>query len=211
VTLAPELAVFGRGFAVAAGLVVAIGAQNAFVLRQGLRREHVFAVALACSLFDLGLEAAGIGGLGALVREGRGLRLALGLGGTAFLAVYGALAWKRAWHESGMPAAQSGPPISLGRALAQCVAFTFLNPHVYLDTVVLIGSVGAQQPAGMAGHFLAGAAIASACWFFSLAYGARALAPVLARPGAWRVLDFIIGATMFALAALIGHDTLSGI
>jgi L-lysine exporter family protein LysE/ArgO len=201
-----NVSVFGTGFVLASTLLVAIGAQNAFVLRQGLRREHVFAIALACSLFDLVLEAAGIGGLGIAVKSNPSLGIWFGGGGALFLFSYGVYAWRRALKPGAMHSQNGGAALSLRSALVQCAAFTFLNPHVYLDTVVLIGSVGAGQAPGTAPSFLFGAASASALWFFGLAYGARLLAPVFERPAAWRALDAIVGLTMFVLAFLLGLD-----
>jgi L-lysine exporter family protein LysE/ArgO len=192
--------VLGAGFALAASLLVAIGAQNAFVLRQGLRREHVLTVVCACTLYDWLLIGGGVGGLGALVRRHPGAGAGLGLGGAAFLFAYGVLAWRRAWRPSTLQAPENGAALSWRAALLQCTAFTFLNPHVYLDTVVLLGSVGAQQAPGTLGSFFLGAASASAAWFAALGYGARLLAPVFSRPIAWRALDGLVGATMFVLA-----------
>jgi L-lysine exporter family protein LysE/ArgO len=198
--------VFGTGFVLACTLLVAIGAQNAFVLRQGLRREHVFSIALACSLFDLVLEAAGIGGLGVAVKNNPDLGIWFGAGGAVFLFSYGVYAWRRALKPGALHSQNDGAALDLRKALVQAAAFTFLNPHVYLDTVVLIGSVGAGQPAGTGPSFLFGAASASAIWFFGLAYGARLLAPIFERPAAWRVLDAVVGLTMFVLAFALGLD-----
>jgi L-lysine exporter family protein LysE/ArgO len=199
---------FGAGVALAFSLLVGIGPQNAFVLRQGLRREHVLAVVSACSLFDFLLEAAGVGGLGAAVRARPWLGVWFGAGGAVFLAAYGVFAWRRALRGESLPSQQGGASLSRNGALAQCVAFTFLNPNVYLDTVVLIGSVGAQQPRDAVLSYFIGAAGASTVWFFGLGFGARLLAPVFARARAWLVLDAIIGATMFTLAWVIGSQTL---
>jgi L-lysine exporter family protein LysE/ArgO len=193
-------AALGTGFVLAATLLVAIGAQNAFVLRQGLRREHVLLVVCACVLFDWLLIAAGMGGLGMVVRANPAVSFWFAMAGSVFLFGYGIIAWRRALASETLRADNAGPPLCARDALLQCSAFTFLNPHVYLDTVVLIGSVGAQQPAGSAGAFFTGAAGASTFWFFSLGYGARLLAPLFARAYAWRVLDAIVGLTMFVLA-----------
>ncbi len=203
-------AALGTGFALAASLLVAIGAQNAFVLRQGLRREHVLLVASACSVYDWLLMAAGIAGLGALVRGSPLVALVLGIGGALFLSGYGALAWRRALSSETLQAGAAGPPLRWRDALLQCSAFTFLNPHVYLDTVVLIGSVGAQQPRGSVLAFFLGSAAASTVWFFGLGYGARLLAPLFSRPYAWRILDGLVGMTMFVLAWTLGAGALRG-
>jgi L-lysine exporter family protein LysE/ArgO len=188
------------GFLLGAGLIVAIGAQNAFVLRQGLKREHVLAVALACALSDALLIAAGVGGLGAAVASAPNFLRAVALGGALFLFAYGALAFRRAWRPAALrPDGQDAS--SLKAALAACLAFTFLNPHVYLDTVVLVGSLSAVHEGGARLAFGFGAASASVAWFFSLGYGARRLAPLFERPTAWRVLDVGIGVVMWGLAA----------
>ncbi len=198
------LAAAVEGFLLGASLIIAIGAQNAFVLRQGLQRRHVFAVAAACTVSDALLIAAGVAGLGALVQQNPALLSAVTFVGAAFLVVYGALAARRALRpETLRPAEEAGR--SLAATLATCMALTFLNPHVYLDTVVLIGGLSARHapPASIA--FGAGAALSSAVWFFGLAYGARLLAPLFARPLAWRVLDAVIALVMWGIAArLIG-------
>ncbi len=199
-------AALGTGFLLTASLVVAIGAQNAFVLRQGLRREHVLLMVCICSIFDWLLIAAGIGGLGMLVRGRPALSLWLGIAGALFLFGYGVYAWRRALGGESLRTENAGPPLRRRDILLQCSAFTFLNPHVYLDAVVLIGSVGARQPAGALGSFFVGAAAASTVWFFALGFGARLLVPLFARPRAWQVLDAIVGLTMFALAFSLGAD-----
>jgi L-lysine exporter family protein LysE/ArgO len=198
----PSLAALGSGFALSLGLIVAIGAQNAFVLRQGLRREHVGAIVLFCALSDAVLMAAGVAGLAQLLRAGPGLATGLTVFGAMFLLAYGAKALWRARTPQALAAAADHDRISLASALAQSAAFTFLNPHVYLDTVLLVGSVGAQHGAAR-GWFVAGAAGASLVWFVSLGYGARWLAPWFAQPRAWQLLDGLIGLTMWVLAALL--------
>lgn len=191
---------FAKGFALSAGLIVAIGAQNMFVLRQGLKREHVAPIVLFCALADATLIIAGVNGLGAVLALVPGLSLALSLGGAAFLAWYGVSALRRAANPEALALADQ-PSITLGAALAGTAAFTFLNPHVYIDTVMLMGAVGASLPAGERPLFMAGAALASLSWFSALGFGARFLVPLFARPAAWRVLDLIIGAVMLLLAA----------
>jgi L-lysine exporter family protein LysE/ArgO len=188
------------GFLLSFGLILAIGAQNAFVLRQGLRREHVFAVCLACGLSDAILIAAGVSGAAAVAQAAPWLFEALRWAGVAFLVLYGALRFRAAWvgGEALVPAGAARQ--SLARALGTCLVLTWANPHVYLDTVVLIGSVSATWPGHRVG-FGAGAALASFTFFFGLGYGARALAPLFARPSAWRALELGVGATMWAIAA----------
>lgn len=190
------------GFFLGLTLIVAIGAQNAFVLRQGLRREHVLPLVVFCAAADALLIAAGVGGMAAMLGGRPLLARGLAIGGALFLAVYGLAALWRARRARSLDAA-GGTGMPLGAALAQAAAFTLLNPHVYLDTVVLVGSIGAQQPGVLKGWFVAGAALASALWFASLGFGARFLAPVFARPRAWQVLDGLIGAVMLGLAALL--------
>lgn len=193
---------FFTGFALGAGLIIAIGAQNLFVLRQGLRREHVGPVVLFCAGADALLIAAGAGGVGALLAALPGLTLALTLGGACFLTWYGVTALRRMWSSQSM-AVTADSRIGLGAALAAAAGFTLLNPHVYLDTVLLMGTAGAAQPAPLRPLFVAGAALASLCWFASLGYGARLLVPLFARPLAWRVLDGLVGIIMLALAATL--------
>ncbi len=191
------------GAALSLGLIVAIGAQNAFVLRQGLRREHVGVIVAFCAVSDALLMAAGVAGLGRLLGNNPLLATALTAGGALFLLAYGVRALLRARHPSSLAAAPGSASISLAAALAQAAAFTFLNPHVYLDTVLLVGSVGAQYSGGVQWWFAAGAALSSLLWFAALGYGARLLAPVFARPRAWQVLDALIGLTMLLLAGML--------
>ena len=197
------MSVFAQGLALSFGLIVAIGAQNAFVLRQGLRREHVGPIVLFCALADAALIAAGVAGMSGALRDSPGLARVLAWAGAAFLAVYGLRALARMRHVERLEASPQGPAPGLGPALAQAAAFTLLNPHVYLDTVMLVGSIGAQQPAGLRVWFVAGAAGASAAWFSLLGFGARALAPWFSRPRAWQVLDGVIGLTMLVLALML--------
>lgn len=188
------------GFATGAALIIAIGSQNAFILRQGLRREHVLPLVAFCALSDAVLIFAGIGGAGALIRGNALLLDITRYGGAVFLGGYGLLAARRAWAGGHMQLqAQSGT--SLQAALAACFAFTFLNPHVYLDTLVLVGSVANQHGADGRWWFGAGAAVASVVWFSSLGFGARLLAPWFEKEGAWRVLDSLIAVVMLLLAA----------
>jgi L-lysine exporter family protein LysE/ArgO len=203
--------VFVQGLALSLGLIVAIGAQNAFVLRQGLRREHVGSVVLFCAVADAVLIAAGVLGMAQALGESPRLTRALALAGALFLAVYGWQALRRARHAQRLTAAAGGEGLRRGAAMAQAAAFTLLNPHVYLDTVLLVGSIGAQQPAALRGWFIAGASSASLLWFALLGFGARWLAPWFARPRAWQVLDSLIGLTMFVLSALLIRHALIGL
>lgn len=193
------------GFFLTLSLIMAIGAQNAFILRQGLLRQHVFVLCLICAISDAVLISAGIAGLGTLVSSSPSLLKAVSLGGAIFLFAYAALAFYRAWRPQALHAAGSGG-MSLKAAVAACLAFTFLNPHVYLDTVVLVGSLSAQYSGTSRLLYGFGAILASTAWFFALGYGARLLQPVFARPSAWRVLDILIGIVM----AVIGVGLLRG-
>ncbi len=202
--------VYLQGFALSFGLIVAIGAQNAFVLRQGLRREHVAPVVVFCAVADAVLISAGVLGMARAIGERPQLAQALAWAGAAFLAWYGWQALRRMRQAGRLQAAAGDDGLSRRAALAQAAAFTLLNPHVYLDTVLLVGGLGAQQPPALQGWFVAGACSASAIWFGLLGFGARWLAPWFARPRAWQVLDGLIGLTMWTLAALMARHALSG-
>ena len=199
---------FVQGLSLSLGLIVAIGAQNAFVLRQGLRREHVGSVVAFCALADAVLISAGVMGMAQALGERPDVARVLALAGAAFLAVYGWQALRRARQPHQLRAANGGAGLSLVGALSQAAAFTLLNPHVYLDTVLLVGSIGAQQPAALRPWFVTGACVASLAWFSLLGFGARWLAPWFARPRAWQVLDGLIGLTMWVLAALLVRHVL---
>jgi L-lysine exporter family protein LysE/ArgO len=188
-----------EGFLISGGLIIAIGAQNAFVLRQGLLRQHVLAVVLFCALSDATLILLGVAGFGTLVRSSTLLLSLVKWGGAAFLAAYAMMALRRAWQPRGMTAAD-GPAPSLSAALLQCAAFTWANPHVYLDTVVLLGGISATYSEASRVVFAIGAATASFAWFFALGYGARLLSSVFARPRAWQILDVAIAFVMAAIA-----------
>ena len=190
---------FLNGLLVAAGLIIAIGAQNAFVLAQSLRREHHLPVAALCVLCDALLVAAGVFGLAAVLAQSPTLLAVARWGGAAFLLWLGAQALRRAIRPQALQQQDSGPR-SRRAVLLAALAVTLLNPHVYLDTVVLVGAVGAGQPAALRPVFLAGAGAASALWFAALGYGARLLTPLFARPAAWRVLDLAVAALMFGIA-----------
>ena len=188
-----------NGLLIAAGLIMAIGAQNAYVLAQSLRREHHLLVATLCVVCDALLVAAGVFGLASLLLQSPLLLGVARWGGAAFLLWYGTRALLRAVRPQGLSEAGAAPPRSRQAVLMTALAVTLLNPHVYLDTVLLIGSLGAQQSAPAA--YALGAASASLLWFFSLALGAAWLAPWLARPTTWRVIDLLVAAMMFSVAA----------
>lgn len=188
------------GYLVSLSLILAIGAQNAFVLRQGLRREHVGAVVAVCALSDAVLIAAGVSGFALASRLAPWLAQAMRWAGVIFLLAYGALRFRAAWQGSEALRPAQAAAVPLGRVLATCLVLTWANPHVYLDTVMLIGAISAQYaPHGLA--FGTGAVAASLSFFAALGYGARLLAPIFARPRAWVVLEVVVGLTMWAIAA----------
>jgi L-lysine exporter family protein LysE/ArgO len=181
-------------------LIVAIGAQNAFVLRQGIRREHVGAVALLCSVSDAVLILAGVTGIGTIVERAPVVLDVVRWAGAAFLMGYAVLALRRAVHPGELHATTGGPPVALRPVLTTAAALTFLNPHVYLDTVLLVGSIANQHGDPGRWVFAFGAVLGSFLWFFGLAYGAGRLAPLFARPAAWRFLDGLIAVVMATIA-----------
>ena len=197
--MSSTLTAAAAGFGTCLSLIVAIGAQNAFVLRQGVRREAVLAVVGICALSDALLIALGVGGIGAVVVAWPGALTAIGWIGGAFLIGYGALAARRVLRPAAEGLRTEGEAAtSRRRAVLTCLAMTWLNPHVYLDTVFLLGSVAADQ-GPLRWTFGIGAALASLCWFTALGFGARLLSRRLARPAAWRVLDGVLAVTMIAL------------
>lgn len=188
------------GLVLGASLIIAIGAQNAFVLRQGLLRAHVALVVVLCILIDVALTTIGVGGLSAALGRSPLALEALALAGACFLGWYGLGAARRACAVESLAAAPTRGAQSARSVLLQTLAVSLLNPHVYLDTVMLIGSVGVQQPAPLRPAFLAGVWTASFGWFASLGFGSRLLAPVFARPIAWRVLDAMVAIVMWVIA-----------
>lgn len=199
----------GTGFLIGLGLIVAIGAQNAFVLRQGLMRRNVLLVTTICAVSDALLILAGVAGLGTIVGRSPLLLTIATLGGAAFLFAYGLMAARRALAPSRLTAAPV-EEAGLARVVAATLAFTFLNPHVYLDTVVLVGSLSARFEGAARAAYAAGAMSASALWFYSLGFGARLLAPVFARPMAWRILDGLIACVMVAIALSLVRSWMTG-
>ena len=186
------------GFGTGLSLIVAIGAQNAFVLRQGIRRDGVLAVVAICALSDAALIALGVGGVGAVVAAYPQVLTVVGLVGGAFLLCYGFLAARRAFRPSAMSVTGDPAQPSGRRIVFTCLALTWLNPHVYLDTVLLLGTVAAHR-GDLRWAFGVGAACASLCWFAALGFGARLLTGFFARPSSWRVLDGLVAATMVTL------------
>lgn len=206
------VATAASGFALGASLIIAIGAQNAFVLRQGVAERHVFAVAAICAGIDAALISLGAGGFGAVIASHPTITSVAAWGGVAFLGVYGARSFIAALHPGSLENRADGAETdsSLRSIVMATLAVSLLNPHVYLDTVVLLGSVAAQYPADARVVFALGAMIASVVWFFSLAYGARLLAPLFARPVAWRVLDVFVGCVMWWIAGSLAWGQLFG-
>lgn len=196
-----EIAALLRGMGLGASLIIAIGAQNAFVLRQGILRQQVLTAVLVCSLCDILLISAGILGMGELITAHPSVAAFARWAGAAFLFAYGLRAARQAFANkiSGLEANASGPARSV---LMTAFAFSLLNPHVYLDTVVLLGSIGASEGARKL-WFGFGAICASLIWFFSLGFGARLLGPLFQRPIAWRILDGLIALTMWTLAVTL--------
>jgi len=198
--------VFAQGFAMSAGLIVAIGAQNVFVLTQGARRHRPWLVALLCTVCDAVLIAAGVGGVGGFAAARPVVSGLLGLAGALFLAVYGLRAFRGAWCGGAEGLTVDAAQPSVRAIVLTALGVSLLNPHALLDTVVLLGGMSSRFSVGARLAFGVGAATASACWFFSLSLGGRLLAPLLRRPQAWRVLDGLVCLTLWALAADVGQD-----
>lgn len=201
VSSAALAALSGLGFGLS--LIVVIGAQNAFVLRQGIRREHVLAVVSICAMSDVVLIAAGVAGLGAVIRSAPAVLVVARYAGAAFLLGYGIVAARRALS----PAALTGEPaeasMALGATVLTCLALTWLNPHVYLDTVVLLGSFASTYAGANRWYLAAGAMLGSILWFTGLGFGSRLLGPLFARRTAWRALDSAIALIMFTLGLVL--------
>ena len=195
-----DFSAFLGGLSVLLSLIVAIGAQNAFVLRQGLRDEHVLAVVLICALSDAVLITVGVTSFGGIAIRAPWLDPVLRWGGACFLAWYGATSLHSALRSTGALTA-TGPAekAALREIVLTCLAITWLNPHVYLDTVFLIGAISTQFP-GSGGSFAAGAMTGSFAFFFALGYGAKRLKPIFARPSAWRTLEAIIALVMWSIS-----------
>jgi len=190
------------GFLTGLSLIVAIGAQNAFVLRQGLRRQHVLLVVAVCAVSDLVLIVAGVAGIGTIVERAPAVLVVVRWCGAAFLLGYGLLAARRALRGGQLEAA-ADRQLSAPAVLAASLAFTWLNPHVYLDTVLLVGSIASTHGTPGRWWFAVGAGLASIGWFTALGFGARTLTPLFRRPQAWRVLDGGIAVVMLTLATAL--------
>ncbi|RED18481.1 LysE/ArgO family amino acid transporter [Pontivivens insulae] len=194
------------GFFLSFGLILAIGAQNAFVLRQGIRGEFVLPVVLTCAISDALLITLGVSGFGAIMAAAPWVEPAFRWGGAAFLLYYAFRAARSAWTGGEGLDPAKGPGAGLRATILTCLALTWLNPHVYLDTVILLGSISTQY-AGARLAFGAGAVTASFTFFFMLGFGASLLRPLFARPASWRVLDAIVALIMATIAILLisGH------
>lgn len=190
---------FLKGFGTSAGLIIAIGAQNAFVLSQGVKRNHHVVIPFICSVFDALLITVGILGVGTAVASHPVLTQATAWGGAAFLFWYGAGSFRSAMKGGSLEAGDGGPT-PLKKAVLATLAVTLLNPHVYLDTLVLMGGISGQYPLAQRPWFGVGAATASVTWFFALSLGGNLLAPLFKKRAAWRILDTLVGLTMWGIA-----------
>jgi L-lysine exporter family protein LysE/ArgO len=199
------IGVYLAGLSLGLSLILPIGAQNSFVLRQGLRREHVFFVCLLCALSDAVLMLAGVFGLAAAIAGLPWLSVGMRIFGIVFLGWYGFKSFRRALRDGETMMPGQGETQSLGRTLLVCAAMTWLNPHVYLDTVLLVGSIGQQYP-GHQAEFVAGTMSASWLFFFGLGYGATLLRPILSKPVSWRILEALIGLCMWSIAISLAAE-----
>lgn len=196
-----EVTAFLKGMGLGGGLIVAIGSQNAYLLRQALKKEYVLTCIAICIICDVMLIGAGVAGMGRLIVEAPALLFWIKLAGAGFLFWYGVRAARSALNPVAMETDNDKPATSRYAVIAAMLAFSLLNPHVYLDTVVLLGSIGGQQPGDGRTYFALGAMLASVIWFCGLGLGARFLIPVFARPRAWQILDGVIAVVMWILAA----------
>ncbi|MCK3658068.1 amino acid transporter [Pasteurellaceae bacterium Pebbles2] len=197
------LEIFIKGFLVCGGLIIAIGAQNAFVLKQGLQKKHILAVVLTCFTCDFILISMGVLGLGSFISESPVATQALAIVGAVFLLVYGARAFRSAYlgNSSLDLSDDSNSQSTTRKAIVTTLAITLLNPHVYLDCFAIIGGIAGTLSTEEKWFFLAGALCTSLLWFFTLGYGARLLIPLFKRPITWRILDGFIGVVMWLIAA----------
>lgn len=198
-----DVTIFVSGLAVAAGLIMAIGAQNIHVLRTGIRREHVGLTVVSCVLIDSILIAFGVAGAGTLIQSSPNLLLVAKWGGAAFLLWYGLRSWRAVFTGGAMQIAPDQARTTWRQALLSALALSLLNPHVYLDTVVLLGAIGGAFPAAGRPSFVAGAISASALWFISIGYGATRLSHLFAKPVAWKWIDGFAGTTMLVLSVSV--------
>lgn len=195
-----EVAAFLKGMGLGGSLIVAIGSQNAYLLKQALKREFVLSCIAVCVICDVVLIGMGVAGMGKLIVEAPALLFWIKIAGAGFLFWYGLRAARSALNPGVLKAEESNPVGDRRAVIAAMLAFSLLNPHVYLDTVVLLGSIGGQQPGNGRLYFALGAMLASFLWFGGLGLGARYLTPIFARPRAWQILDGVIAVVMWALA-----------
>ncbi|KEI70534.1 LysE/ArgO family amino acid transporter [Endozoicomonas elysicola] len=188
------------GFSLSLSLILAIGSQNAFVLKQGIKKHYVFLVCLLCAFSDALLISLGVAGFGVVVEQFPEIEVFARYGGAVFLIVYALLSFRSAFTETHALDENASVPRSIWKTMAVCLAFTWLNPHVYLDTVVLLGSISTQYE-GQQLEFTLGAITASFVFFFSLGYGARLLSPLFQNPKSWKFLEFFVGLTMLTIAS----------
>jgi L-lysine exporter family protein LysE/ArgO len=194
------VAPFIEGCGTGAGLIIAIGVQNAFVLKQGILKNYVFITVLVCAIIDVLLICVGVGGFGAILTSNLVLLTIARWGGAAFLVYYGFRSFRAVFKSESLKLESGQMRPDLKTTLGAVLALSLLNPHVYLDTVVLLGSIGAQFPISERLFFALGAILASFVWFFGLGYGASYLAPLFKKPISWKILDFLIGCVMWAIA-----------
>lgn len=202
-----DAAIFFNGLGLGAGLIMAIGAQNVHVLRTGLRRQHVGLTVLSCILVDATLIAVGVAGMGAAVQSSPALLAAAKWGGAAFLLWYGIRSWRSVFSSGSLAVTPGQESTTRRRALLSVLALSLLNPHVYLDTVVLLGAISGNFPLAGRPSFAAGAMCASVLWFTALGYGATRLSRLFARPVAWKWIDGAAGTTMLALSATVAFGS----
>lgn len=202
---------FWEGCATGAGLIIAIGAQNAFVLKQGIMKNHVFATVFICCLIDAILIALGVGGFGAFLTSSPLLLKVAKWGGVGFLVLYGLRSFWAVLKTESLTVEGGRERPDLKASILMILAFSLLNPHVYLDAVLLLGSIGAQFPQDERPFFALGAIAVSFVWFFAMGYGARFLAPLFSKPLSWKILDVVTGAIMLLLAYLLAVGSLGGI
>ncbi len=198
------MVIFLKGMALGASLIIAIGLQNAFILRQGIKNRHIFAAALTASLIDVALIGAGVLGFGYLIEKSPSLIIWITWGGAAFLVVYGLKSFWSAFKPQKLEEGNAKGLMDKGsikETILIIMGISLLNPHVYLDTVVLIGGLSASYGESGKYFFGLGAMIASFIWFFALGYGARLLSPFFAKQRAWQILDILIGIIMWGIAA----------
>jgi L-lysine exporter family protein LysE/ArgO len=191
---------FAEGFIIMSGLIVAIGAQNAFVLKQGVQQNHVGLIALICASIDAILISVGVGGLGAIIASNEIVLMVSRWGGAIFLACYGLRSFWMAFKNQSLKIDSKGQKLSLKKLILMSLAVSLLNPHVYIDTCMLIGSVGAQFPAEERPFFAFGASLVSFIWFFTIGYGAKSLIPLFKKPAAWKIFDCTAGVMMICIA-----------